>query len=151
VQPEPGTESLERLLVRTAQALQRCTRRTAGEHGLTTAALEVLGVLAAHDAPSQRDLAGHVGLAPATLTPVLDALEARGALVRERDAADRRVVRVSVTGYGRELCAEATAAVERVLATLPRPGPDRAGVVRAHLLELLDALDAVNALGGPGP
>ena len=141
MQPGPGTESLERLLVRTAQALQRCARRTAAAHGLTATALEVLGVLVVHDAPSQRDLAGHLRLAPATLTPVLDALEAQGALIRVRDAVDRRVVRVSVTARGREWCAEATADVEQVLAGLPRPAPEHAALVRAHLLALLDALD----------
>jgi DNA-binding MarR family transcriptional regulator len=141
VQAGPGAEPLERLLVRTAQALQRRTRRRVAELGLTVTALEVLGVLVAHDAPSQRDLAGHLRLAPATLTPVLDALEAQGALARARDAADRRVVRVSVTARGRQLCGEATAAVEGVLAGLPRPAPEQAAVVRAHLLELLEALD----------
>jgi DNA-binding MarR family transcriptional regulator len=145
MQPGPGTEPLERLLVRAAQALQRCTRHAVGAHGMTATALEVLGVLVAHDAPSQRDLAGHVRLTPATLTPVLDALEAQGALVRVRDTTDRRVVRVSVTAHGRERCAEATADVERVLAGLPRPAPEQAAVVRAHLLELLEALDR------PGP
>ncbi|TQM15134.1 HAD superfamily hydrolase (TIGR01509 family) [Pseudonocardia kunmingensis] len=127
--------------MRTAQALQRRTRRAAAALGLTATGLEVLGVLVLHDAPSQRDLAGHLRLAPATLTPVLDALEERGALQRVRDAADRRVVRVSVTARGRELCTEASAGVERLLAGLPRPGPERVAVVREHLLELLAALD----------
>jgi DNA-binding MarR family transcriptional regulator len=141
MQPGPGAEPLERLLVRTAQALQRCTRRAVGAHGLTATALGVLGVLVAHDAPSQRDLAGSLQLAPATLTPVLDALEAQGALVRVRDAADRRIVRVSITTRGRERVAEAAAGVEHVLAGLPRPAPEQAAAIRAHLLELLEALE----------
>lgn len=127
--------------MRAGSALQRVTRKAAAAHGLSATALDVLAVLVEFDELSHRDLAGHLRLAPATLTPVLDALEAQGAVIRLRDAADRRVVRVSVTRHGRERHAAAAAGVAAAVAALPGPSPDHAAVIRAHLLGLLDAVD----------
>lgn len=137
----PATESLDRLLVRAGQALQRFSRRTAAAHGLSATALAVLDVLVRHDAPSHRDLAGRLRLAPATLTPVLDALEATGALTRVRDGDDRRVVQVAITESGRKRFAVAVADVAEALARLPRPSPEEEVLIRAHLRVLLDAID----------
>jgi DNA-binding MarR family transcriptional regulator len=141
VDPSPATEPLDRLLVRTGLALQRFTRQAAAAHGLSATALDVLGALIDLDEVSHRDLAGHLRLAPATLTPVLDALEAAGALIRVRDGTDRRIVRVSITQAGRERCAAAAAGVAEAVGTLPAPSPEQAATIRAHLLDLLDAVD----------
>lgn len=141
VDPCPATEPLDRLLVRTGLALQRFTRRAAAAHGMSATALDVLGALVDLDEVSHRDLAGHLRLAPATLTPVLDALEAAGALTRVRDGTDRRIVRVTITQTGRERCAAAAAGVAEAVGTLPAPSPEQAATIRAHLLDLLDAVD----------
>jgi DNA-binding MarR family transcriptional regulator len=138
---EPEAERLDRLLLRTGQGLQRWTQRLAAAHGLTATALDVLRVLVAHDAASQRDLAGELRLAPATLTPVLDALETAGALMRVRDGSDRRVVRVSVTPSGRERYAVAVAGVENAVGALPRPPPEHERIIRDYLRTLLAAVD----------
>ncbi len=137
----PGPEPLDRLLVRAGLAVQRFTRSVAAAHGLSATALDVLGALVELDEVSHRDLAGHVRLAPATLTPVLDALEGAGAVTRERDGRDRRVVRVSITHRGRARYAEAATAVAAAVAGLPAPRPDRAPLVRAYLIDLLEAVD----------
>jgi DNA-binding MarR family transcriptional regulator len=139
---DPRAEPLERLLVRAGQALQRRARAAAAGHGLSATALEVLGVLVVQDAPSQRDLAGHLRLSPATLTPVLDALEAAGALVRTRDGADRRVVRIAVTAAGRERAAAAATSVGHGVGF--EPSRQEAAVVRAYLVRLLDFLEDVD-------
>jgi DNA-binding MarR family transcriptional regulator len=140
----PATDPLDRLLVRTGLALQRVTRKAAAAHGLSATALDVLAALAELDERaelSHRDLAGYLRLAPATLTPVLDGLEAEGALNRVRDAADRRVVRVSITPHGRERHAAAAAGVAAAVAALPAPVSEHAAVIRAHLVVLLDAME----------
>lgn len=49
------------------------------------------------------DIARETDLNPASVTGMLDQLEAQGLLVRERSAADRRVVHVSLTDHGREV------------------------------------------------
>jgi DNA-binding MarR family transcriptional regulator len=127
--------------VRAGLALQGVTRKAAAAHGLSATALDVLAALVELDELSHRDLAGHLRLAPATLTPVLDALEAAGALNRVRDRADRRVVRVSITQRGREWRAAAAAGVAAAVARLPAPSSEEAALIRAHLLSVLDAAD----------
>jgi len=137
----PDHEPLERLVVRAGLALQRLIRRAAAAHGLSATALDVLAALAEVDALSHRDLAGRLRLAPATLTPVLDALEADGAVSRVRDGVDRRIVRIAITPHGRDRHAAAAVGVARAVAALPAPAPEDATLVRAHLLRLLGAVD----------
>lgn len=141
VSADAGAPPLDRLLVRTGQALLRFTRRAADAHGLSATALAVLGVLVDHDALSHRDLAGRLRLAPATLTPVLDGLERAAALERVRDRADRRIVRVSITPEGRARYGAAVAEVARAVAALPQPSPEHEQVIRSHLRVLLAAID----------
>jgi DNA-binding MarR family transcriptional regulator len=113
----------------------------AAAHGLSTTALDVLGALVELGELSHRDLAGHLRLAPATLTPVLDALEGAGALTRVRDGSDRRVVRVSITEQGREWRGAAARGVADAVARLPAPSPEDAAVIRHHLTDLLEAIE----------
>jgi DNA-binding MarR family transcriptional regulator len=141
VPPAPAPEPLDRLVVRAGLALQRVVRQAAAAHGLSATALDVLAALADRDDVSHRDLAGHLRLAPATLTPVLDALEAEGALTRVRDGRDRRVVRISITERGRQRHAVAAAGVAAAVAALPQPAAGEAPVIRAHLIHLLDAVE----------
>jgi MarR family transcriptional regulator, organic hydroperoxide resistance regulator len=139
---DPERMPLGRLLSWTGQSLHRYYRRTVATHGLTSTALGVLGVLADADAVSHRELAGRVGVTPATLTPVIDALEGAGELVRERAAADRRTIRLSITPAGRE---RLVAAAGEVAATLrdriPQPAPNEQQVIRDYLLAVLAAVD----------
>lgn len=138
----PEQAPLNELLVRAGSSAQRWAQRAASAYGLTATAMAVLGVLAEVDAVSHRELAGHVGRTPATLTPVVDALEAMGSLVRERDRADRRVVRLSITTAGRLRFVAASEEVARAMREqLPSPGPEQAAAVRAYLLDVLAAVE----------
>ena len=133
---------LEVLLERVGAAVGRHRRRIAAAHGLTPTALAVLASLGAADPddpggdPSHRELAGRLGLSPATLTPVLDALESAGEVRRERDRTDRRVVRLHRTPAGRARL------VRTPPARLPQPDPEAAPAVRAWLLAVLAAAEA---------
>jgi DNA-binding MarR family transcriptional regulator len=136
----------ERLLPRVGGAVARSHRRLLAEHGLTTTSAALLDVLDRHAGLCHRELAGRLALAPATLTPVVDALAAAGDVDRARDPRDRRVVRLSITPAGRARLRTATAAVSAALrTTLPTPPPAHAPLIRAYLLTVLTALD------DPGP
>jgi DNA-binding MarR family transcriptional regulator len=140
---------LERLVVRAGREVQRATERAAATEGVSATAMAVLAVLEECGPLSQRDLAGHVRVSPATLTPVMDALEAAGALTRERDRTDRRVVRAAVTAHGRELGAAAAAAVDREVGRR-LPPPESVVLVREFLLAVI-ATFADDGLVGPSP
>jgi DNA-binding MarR family transcriptional regulator len=127
---------LETLLPRVGAAVARHHRRLAARHGLTPTALAVLASLDTGSAPSHRDLAARVGLSPATITPVLDRLEAAAEIRRERDPGDRRVVRVHRTAAGVARLAGATSPDR-----LPRPAPEIEEAVRTWLLAVLAAAE----------
>src|SRR2546429_5803845 len=58
--------------------------------------LECLDLITRHGPLSPSALARHAGLHPATITGILDRLEAGGWVIRERDPSDRRAVVVRV-------------------------------------------------------
>jgi MarR family transcriptional regulator, organic hydroperoxide resistance regulator len=140
---DTSPEPLEVLLSRAGAAAMRHRRRLAAAYGLTPTAIAVLAALEtdaephAATSPSQRELAGRLGLSPATLTPVLDALENAGEIRRERDRVDRRVVRVQPTAAGRARLVRAQTPTR-----LPRPDPELEPAVRAYLLAVLAAVEA---------
>ncbi len=138
VSANPAQVPLEVLLPRVGAAVVRYRRRLTAAHGRTPTAVAVLAALDdPADAPSHRELAGRLGLSPATLTPVLDALEDAGEVRRERDRVDRRVVRLHRTPAGR-----ARLAAARPPARLPLPAPEVEPAVRAYLLAVLAAAEA---------
>jgi DNA-binding MarR family transcriptional regulator len=139
-EPDPQLMPLHRLLSRAGQAVARYSRAVVAAHGLTVTSMGVLEALADGEVVSHRELSGYLGVAPATLTPVVDALEAAGELARKRDPADRRVVRLRITERGRARLADAHGAVVPTLwSGLPQPPPRDAEVIRAYLLAVLAA------------
>jgi DNA-binding MarR family transcriptional regulator len=74
--------------------------------------LNVLVVLDAEGPLPMRALAEALDVSQASATGIIDRMEQRGLVTRDRDAEDRRVVRVALTDQGRELIA-GTAAERR--------------------------------------
>ncbi|MCU1629612.1 MAG: hypothetical protein JWP64_4561 [Pseudonocardia sp.] len=138
----PEHMPLPALLARTGAAVGRFRHGVTAGHGLTTTSLAGLGVLAHAGGLSHRELAAELGVTPATLTPVVDTLEREGSLRRERDPADRRVVRLRITDAGRRRLATAHEQVEVVYRErLPHLTAEEEAVVRRYLLAVLDAVD----------
>lgn len=92
--------------------------------GLTPPQAGVLRRLGQFPGQSQRELADALGMHPPRLVALIDELEDRGLVARERDPGDRRNYAISLTAEGR-----------RALAEL-------AGVAREHELAIAAALDA---------
>jgi DNA-binding MarR family transcriptional regulator len=136
----PEHMPLPALLSCAGSAVARYTHALAAEYGSTPTALGVLGVLARRDGLSHRELAGRLGLTPATLTPVLDRLEEAGELRRERDPEDRRVVRLLITGAGRERVADAAGVATRIGARMPQPPAHHEDIIRSYLCAVLGAV-----------
>jgi DNA-binding MarR family transcriptional regulator len=75
--------------------------------GLSGRQYMVLAVLSSDEPSSQLELARLCGLLPAQIVPVVDELERRGLVERQRDEADRRRSVVRPTPQGLELLARA--------------------------------------------
>lgn len=94
-------------LVPVFRALMEChtqVTRVAGRHiedlGLTPSQFDVLAVLGDTPGMTCSELGRRTLISKGTLTPVLDRMEAKGWVVRERGKQDARQIRVSLTPAG---------------------------------------------------
>ncbi|MBE2317331.1 MarR family transcriptional regulator [Solirubrobacter sp. CPCC 204708] len=86
--------------------------------GLSGRQYIVLAVLSEDAPPSQQELAGLCGLLPAQIVPVIDELERRGMVARQRSETDRRRSVVTLTEAGTEALRQADALGDRLVADL---------------------------------
>jgi DNA-binding MarR family transcriptional regulator len=106
--------------------------------GLNGRQLLVLTFTSGEEHLSQQMLSVRMGLDPTIIVALVDDLEGRGLVVRERDPEDRRRHRLRTTGKGRKVHAAAVKAVtvaeREFLAPLDRSERER---LRALLVEVM--------------
>lgn len=71
--------------------------------GLTAGQPKVLDYLGGRDGASQKDIAAHCYIEAATLTSVLNGMEAKGLIERRRLNGNRRTFHIFLTDKGREM------------------------------------------------
>ena len=86
--------------------------------GLSGRQYMVLAVLSSDAPPSQLELAGLCGLLPAQVVPVIDELQRRGFVERQRSETDRRRSVVSLTDTGTAILERADALGRRLVEQL---------------------------------
>ncbi len=94
-------EDILRALRRVIRAVDLYSRRLIAEYGLSGPQLQCLRQLEASGALPTGELAAAMSLTPATVCGILDRLEARGLVLRERQAHDKRRVVVRLSDEGR--------------------------------------------------
>lgn len=129
-------ETAARLQMSTTR-LARRLRREAGAQ-LTPSQLSVMASIHRHGTVTLGALAELERVAPPTITRVVAKLEADGLVERTPDPTDRRVARVSTTGAGDELVAQARRRKVAWLAERLERLPARD---RARIESALDALE----------
>ena len=105
--PRGITERPALLLVKLGNEIAQQADDPLAAMGLSGRQYMVLAVLSSDTPPSQLELAGLCGLLPAQVVPVVDELERRGFVGRQRSEADRRRSVVTLTDAGREILAQA--------------------------------------------
>lgn len=103
---EPGSrldQEVLRSLRRIFHAVDRHSRRLARLHGLTEPQAICLNAINRAGELNPGQLARTISLSPPTVTGILDRLERRGLIKRERAARDKRQVVVCLTDDGRRL------------------------------------------------
>lgn len=85
------------------------------DHDLTYVQWLPLYKLSIDSETTNASMARDLGMDPASITRVLDRIEAKGLLRRERSQTDRRVVHLALTDAGREVAAEVPKVLSRVL------------------------------------
>jgi DNA-binding MarR family transcriptional regulator len=87
-------------LKRADQATRKAMDEGLAPYGLTSAQLDILLYLDLKGEVAQRDLQAALGITSATLTRIIDGMEARGFVARRPSEADARVKCVSATQKG---------------------------------------------------
>lgn len=146
----PATEAALRAyvkLLRASRAVVAQVEPLLAAHALTTTQLGVLEAILHRGPLTHRELGRMVLTSAGNMTDVVDKLEARGLVRRVRDVADRRLVRVELTGPGdamiRDLFPRHAADIARAMAGLSPAELDTLG-------DLLRRLGMEAARGGDG-
>jgi DNA-binding MarR family transcriptional regulator len=90
-----------------AQAIDTYSRQLLTEHGLSSPQIGTLRVLARTGRSTPTELADALHLSPQTMAGILQRLEQRGLIQRQRDTADRRSFVVQMTPEGQKAEAKA--------------------------------------------
>jgi len=108
----PVFQALRRII----RAVDLHSRKLAAQHKITGPQLVCLLSVQENEPLTPTAIARQVHLSPSTVIGILDRLEAKGLVRRERDLEDRRLVHVSLTGQGKALVASAPSPLQDRLA-----------------------------------
>ncbi|MEE4185330.1 MAG: MarR family transcriptional regulator [Gammaproteobacteria bacterium] len=140
--------ALRRIIRATDQYSSHLARTT----GMTAPQILLLQSIAALPGASVGALAAHISLSQATVTTIINRLEKRELLYRERSQRDKRVVNIRLTDRGRALLAQAPTPLQEQLARqfTQLAEPEQMQIVTAleHVARMMDAegLDAAPVL-----
>lgn len=141
--PEPIGATLQFMqrLWQLVHALDVASKRMARTIGVTGPQRLVIRMIGQRAGLTASALATTLGKHPSTLTGVLARLAARGLIVREQDAADRRLARFRLTPAGKRIDRErrgtVEAAVKRALARTSSSDVGRTSTLLAVLVDEL--------------
>jgi len=134
---------LDALVRALSRAIRRASQPALEEAGLTPSRLWVLIHVRRQPGLTMGELAERMDLSKGTVTPLVDELARRGALRREHDPSDRRVIRLYIESEGARaldrVLAKRRQAVQQALESL---SPDQARVVVAGLRRVAEHLGA---------
>lgn len=128
------------LLRQAAAAVRLALDRALAKEGMTYPQHSALTMIRAYAPLSAADLARLTLLTPQTINGIVRALEMRGAVRKEPDRVNRRILRLTVTEEGRALnkrCQALTAPVEAALNA--RMSAQAAGAIRQWLVDAAKA------------
>jgi len=132
-------------LRRVFQVVNAQSKKVEKETGLTGPQLWAIKTIAQEAPIMVSEIARHMYLHPATVVGVLDRLEKQGLVARIRSTEDRRVVRVELTGKGRDLVKKAPEVAQGLLVEgLEKLSISRLKNISQGLDQMVDILGAQN-------
>ncbi|HVC36933.1 MAG TPA: MarR family transcriptional regulator [Gammaproteobacteria bacterium] len=143
--PDRVAEDIFLALRRIMRSMDIASRQLINKYGLTTPQLICLQHLLEQGAMTTGMLAQSVSLSPATISGILDRMERRGLVTRERRPEDKRWVLVAVTHAG-QVAAEAAPSylAKRLTQALERLPEDERAEIQRVILYLADMADMRN-------
>lgn len=132
-----------RTLRRIIQAVDIYSRKLKSQHDITGPQLVCLLEIAKQCLITSSTLSKNVHLSPSTVVGILDRLEAKELIKRERGTQDRRLVHVTVTERGRELADAAPSPLQDSLAEGLRHLPElEQAAIALSLEKIVDLMEA---------
>ncbi len=126
------------------------SRQLEANHQITAPQLLCLLVIQEREPITVGSIAIQVHLSSSTVIGILDRLQAKGLVRRDRDVHDRRLVRVSLTDQGRELAGHAPSPLQTKLLEGIRALPAADAAALAESLErIVDLMGARNLTAAP--
>ena len=86
------------------KSMQHKFHHSIQDSGFTLPQISVISMLEKHGEQKVSELSLKMGLSDSTVSGILDRLEQKDIIKRERTKNDRRVVKISLTGKSREFC-----------------------------------------------
>jgi DNA-binding MarR family transcriptional regulator len=127
-------------------AVDAYSRKLAANYRVTGPQLICLHSIVEQEPVSQTELARRVSLSPGTVNGILDRLENREWIRRERDECDRRRVLLRATEAGRELIDEAPPPLQDILAGAIKDLPENEQEAIAKSLQRVAQLMELSAI-----
>jgi len=139
-------QSLRRII----RAIDIHSRKIFATHGLTGPQLLSLITIAEYGPLTSVELGKRIHLSPSTIVGILDRLENKGLIARNRDPHDRRKVYVSVLERGHEIAERAPSPLQDKLAQALSNLPDLEQATIALALErVVDLMEAGDIEASP--
>ena len=137
VTPIPAGYDLRVLqsLRRVIRSVDLYSRKLLNVHKITSPQLICLQVIASKQPMTTGQLAKEVHLSPSTVIGILDRLQAKNLILRERDTKDRRKVFVSLAEQGQQLLNNAPSPLQDTLADAMQALPESEQKVIADSLD----------------
>ena len=143
--PDQVAEDILLALRRIMRSMDIASRQLINRHGITTPQLVCLQHMLEQGPMTTGMLAKAVALSPATVTGILDRMERRGLVTRERRPEDKRRVLVAVTGAGRSAAEAAPSYMaERLTQALQQVAEAKRLEIQRAILFLADLADSRN-------
>jgi DNA-binding MarR family transcriptional regulator len=152
-----GTEDRERFDLRILRAMRRIIRSVdlyskelAVKTGMTAPQLVCLLTVVEHRSITATAISREIHLSPSTVVGILDRLEEKGLVKRERGRDDRRVVSVTATGEGDRIARRAPSPLQKTLADELAALPESEQATIARSLErVVSLMEAQHIDAGP--
>jgi DNA-binding MarR family transcriptional regulator len=146
----PITSEVTAALRRIIRAIDIHSRSLVQRYGLTGPQLVVLKELVAQAPRTVSELARAVNLSQATVTGILDRLERKSMILRERDIRDRRKVMVSPTSEAERVMADAPPLLQEHFTGGFRELPDwQQTQILSSLQRIVSLMEATDVEAGP--
>jgi len=132
-------------LRRIFKSIHSYSQEVLNEFGITGPQLWALKILSENEKLSLGELSKSMYLDPSTITGVVDRLEKKGYVLRDRGQKDRRIIRVQLTPEGKRLVRKAPNPIQgKMIYGLRRLRKEKLNLIYDSIQKLVEIMEAQN-------